>query len=229
MNGLTPRQLTLSIAFPIVIVAFIILGILILRKDKNYWGNRLFALFFWIVAVALGFNLSYLFSTDHLMILILNEVTIFLINGAIIAILFGTLVIYKGEETIIKNNKTYISLIVLAVIILIQIFISYGNGVSVENDPYWSLEFGIYELVFSQFILITVFYCSFLFYRELSKDMKNKFRWFLVGLIFLDITLVSITIDNMNIIPGYGSIGAILNFMVVIGAFLIYLGIVRRN
>ena len=229
MNGLTPRQLTLSIAFPIVIVAFIILGILILRKDKNYWGNRLFALFFWIVAVALGFNLTYLFSTDYLMILILNEVTIFLINGAIIAILFGTLVIYKGEETIIKNKKTYISLIGLAVIILIQILLSYGNGVSVDNDPYWSLEFGIYELVFSQFILITVFYCSYLFYRELSKDMKNKFRWFLVGLIFLDITLVSITIDNMNIIPGYGTIGAILNFMVVIGAFLIYLGIVRRN
>lgn len=229
MNGLTPRQLTLSIAFPIVIVAFIILGILILRKDKKYWGNRLFALFFWIVAVALGFNLTYLFSTDYLMILILNEVTIFLINGAIIAILFGTLVIYKGEETIIKNKKTFISLIGLAVIILIQILLSYGNGVSVDNDPYWSLEFGIYELVFSQFILITVFYCSYLFYRELSKDMKNKFRWFLVGLIFLDITLVSITIDNMNIIPGYGTIGAILNFMVVIGAFLIYLGIVRRK
>ncbi|MHA1753325.1 MAG: hypothetical protein ACTSYZ_13255 [Candidatus Helarchaeota archaeon] len=77
-------------------------------------------------------------------------------------------------------------------------------------------------------MLISVFIISIKMYRELGKETRGRFRWFLIGLIFLDITLVSITISNINIIPGYDTIGSILNFMVVIGAILIYKGIIRK-
>ncbi|MBD3230363.1 MAG: hypothetical protein GF329_19445 [Candidatus Lokiarchaeota archaeon] len=224
---LTPRQITLSIAFPIVAIAFIILGILILKKDKNYWGNRFFAMFFWIIAIALLFNLSYLFSTNYNFILIMNIATIEFINIGVISLLLGTFVIYKGTR-IVNNYKTYLVIILNAVLIIMHLLISVNNAVSINNDPFWSLEFGIYELIFSQVLLGIIIITSLRIYLDITKEMKNKFRWYLLGLIFLDSTLVSIIIDNLNLFYWWGSIGAVLNFMVVIGALLIYIGIIRR-
>ena len=228
MIELTSRQITISIAFPIVIAIFIVLGVLVIKKDAKYWGNRLFATFFWLVAVALTFNVSYLFSVNVPLIFILNIITIELINFGVLPLILGTLVIYKGEEQIIKSISTLGIILLYSVAVLVHILISYNNTVSANYDPNWSLEFGIYELVFSQVVLISVFIISIKMYRELGKETRGRFRWFLIGLIFLDITLVSITISNINIIPGYDTIGSILNFMVVIGAILIYKGIIRK-
>ncbi len=227
MNGLTPRQITLAIAFPIVIAIFIVLGILVLRKDSKYWGNRFFALFFWLTAIALSFNLSYLFISNDNFVRIMNTGTIFTVNTGIIALFLGILVIYKGEDSIIQNKRIYPILIILGAIIVGHLFVPAVT--SVGYDPLWILYFGYYELIFSQAMLVTVFYISFRFYRELDPDIRKKFRNYLIGVLFLDITLLSITIDNMNIFgPGYATIGALLNFCVVIGAILIYFGIVRR-
>lgn len=88
---------------------------------------------------------------------------------------------------------------------------------------------GLYELIFSQALIVSIYYFSFAFYRELSAEMRTKFKRYLIGLAFLDLTLISITIDNLNIFgESYGMIGAALNFCVVIGAILIYYGIVRK-
>jgi len=227
MMDITPRMVTLAIAFPIVIVLFIVLGVLILRKDRKYWGNRLFCGFFFAVAVALTFNIIYLFSGIPTLIVNLNIATIEMVNLAIIVLLLATLVISKGEEEIIHAKKTFALLIGLILLIVVHLFVP---GVTVVTaDPSWLLPFGTYEVIFSQTLIALIFYISFTFYRELGPEIQKKFKRYLIGLIFLDITLISISIDNMNVFgPGYTMIGAALNFCVVVGAILIYYGIVRR-
>ena len=226
---INPRQITLLIAFPIVVVLFIILGILVLRKDIKYWGNRLFALFFWVVALALLFNLTYLFSININFIDIFNLITIETINIGVVFLLLGTLVVYKGEYIVIKNRKILLFLVVIILLIIIHIFLSYQNSVSIEYRPVWSMMFGLYESFFSQGLLISIFYFSLKFYIDLASDMKRKFRWYLIGLIFLDITLLSIIIGNMHLFPALNDIITILNFCIIIGALMIYSGIIRRN
>ncbi|MHA1231106.1 MAG: hypothetical protein ACTSRP_15180 [Candidatus Helarchaeota archaeon] len=228
MMEFTPRQITLSIAFPIVIAVFIYLSYKILKKDINYWGNRLFALFFGSTAVALIFNLTYLYSQNESIILILNLITIEIINIGILNLLTGTLVLSKGVERIIKSKTIYILLISFSIIIIIHILISGNNTIISEYDPSWSIHFGLYELIFSQLVLLSVIVFSIIMYRDLSLQMKKKFRWFIIGLFFLDTTLISITIDNMNLFEWFNTISSIFNFMVVIGAILIYLGIIRK-
>jgi hypothetical protein len=224
----TPRQITLAIAFPIVIILFIVLGILILRKDRKYWGNRLFCGFFWAVALALSFNISYLFSNNETLIVFLNMATIEMVNLAIITLFLATLVIYKGEEEIMHTKKIYALLIGLIQLIVIHLFVP-GVTVFTMPDPSWLPPFGTYEAIFSQTLIVLIFYFSFTFYRELSPEIRKKFKRYLIGLIFLDITLISVTIDNMNVFgDAYTMIGAALNFCVVVGAILIYFGIVRR-
>jgi hypothetical protein len=210
-------------------VIFVILGYLVLRKDSKYWGNRCFALFFWITAATLGFNLLYLFSTDTAFISTMNIVTAETANLSIMAVLIGILVIYKGEREIIQSKKIYTFMILMAVLVIIHVCIP--NAVYViDNDPKWSYPFGIYELVFSQGLMVATFYFSFAFYRDLSPEIRKKFVKYLIGLAFLDLTLVSVTIDNLDIFgAAYSTIGALLNFCVVIAAILIWLGIVRRE
>jgi hypothetical protein len=59
--------------------------------------------------------------------------------------------------------------------------------------------------------------------------MQSKFKRYLIGLAFLDLTFISVAIDNLNLFgASYAMIGAALNFCIVIGAILIYFGIVRR-
>ena len=58
--------------------------------------------------------------------------------------------------------------------------------------------------------------------------MKKKFKFFVLGVIFIDITILGIIINNMHIIPGFELIRNFLNAGAFIGAILIYFGIIRR-
>ncbi len=226
------RQITLAIAFPIVMVIFIILGILVLRKDSKYWGNRFFASFFWATALTLLFNLLYLFSTNQPYIAGMNLVTAAMAVIGIIGLLLGILVVYKGEDVIMHSYKLYLILGVCIALIIVQVTIPgavYFLAGSPE-DPKWSLPMGIYELLLSQALIIAVYYFSIQLYRVLTPEMRTKFIKYLIGLAFLDLTFISVTIDNLNIFgEAYSLIGAALNFCVLFGAILIYLGIVRRQ
>ncbi len=228
MNG---REISLTILFPVVAALFIILGILILLKDKKYWGNRCFALFFWVTALTLILNVTYLYIYDTKIIASLNLITAEAAIVGIIALLLGILVIYKGEDEIIHNKLTYFFIIGMIALFIIQAFIRDSIYFKIEEsgyDPFWSIPFGLYEFVFSQSLILAIFYFSFQLYKELSSEMRKKFKFYLIGVVFLDLTLISITIDNMDIIQGFQTIANLLNIFIVIGALFIYYGIVRR-
>ncbi|MFX1298092.1 MAG: hypothetical protein ACFFD2_24980, partial [Promethearchaeota archaeon] len=142
MIEITPRVITVLIAFPTVIGIFAVLGILILRKDIKYWGNRFYALFFWIVAAGLTFNVSYIFSENLSIIKILNITTIECVNVGIIALLLGNLVIYKGEQYIIGNKKSCLSILAIFIIILSHIYTP--EVLTNLEDPriIWTFPFG---------------------------------------------------------------------------------------
>jgi len=229
---LTSRQITLAIAFPIVIAIFIVLGILVLRKDSKYWGNRFFASFFWATALTMVFNLLYLFSEDQPYIAVMNLLTAAMAVIGIIGLLLGILVVYKSEDVIVNSYRVYLILGVCIALIIVQVAIP--GAVYFDNpssfDPRWSPTMGIYELLLSQALIIAVYYSSFQLYRELTSEMRTKFQKYLIGLAFLDLTFISVAIDNLNIFgDAYSLVGSALNFCVVIGALLIYLGIVRRK
>ena len=97
LDALTERQIGLLIAFPVFIFIAIILGLLILRRDSRYWGNRLFFIAFVFNALALLFNLLYLFSTESPVISSLNITSITCINCGLSSMILAILVLYKGE------------------------------------------------------------------------------------------------------------------------------------
>lgn len=230
MEGPIPRELSLLIAFPIFVIIAVILGILILRRDPNYWGNRLFFLAFILNALALIFNLVYLF--DASLIIPLNKASITSINYALICMILAILVLLKGEKEVIANKNTYGFILTATIIIVIHLILPGGiEPYSTPGGivPRWSLLFGIYQIIFSQALFIFLMYYAIRLYKEISPEMQHKFKRFLIGGFFVDLTFLSISINNMYIIPGYDSIANLFNLGAFIGIILIYYGIVRRD
>ncbi len=242
MNGLTARQINFGIGFLIMIVMAIIVGILILRKDVKYWGNRFFAFAFFFFAAAVSLILIYLFSYDSSVIAFLNYLSFCNINATPICLLLGVLVIYKGEDEVIQNKSTYIFIIMMAIIMFIQGLIP--GGVRVEfNLPKWSFLFGLYEIILGQAIFFSVVYYSIKLYKELTPEMQKKLKYFITGIILANISITSVVIKNMDIIGGFQliesifGVGSLISFIFVgifslgtlISFIFIYFGIVRRR
>ncbi|MFX1452950.1 MAG: hypothetical protein ACFFCM_19090 [Promethearchaeota archaeon] len=242
MNGLTPRQINFGIGFLIMIVMAIIVGLLILRKDVKYWGNRFFASAFFFFAAAVSLILIYLFSYDPFVIAFLNYLSFCNINATPICLLLGILVIYKGEDEVMQNKSTYLFILIMIIIMVIHGLIP--EGVRVEFSlPKWSILFGLYEIIFGQAIFVSVVYFSIKLYRELSVEMQKKLKLFITGLVTSNISITSVVIKNMDIIGGVQliesifGVGSLISFIFVgifsvgtlISFIFIYFGIVRRQ
>ncbi|MFX0132780.1 MAG: hypothetical protein ACFFDN_03950 [Candidatus Hodarchaeota archaeon] len=227
MDGQTSRYINILIAYPFSVVFCIILGILVLRKDKKYWGNRFFALTFWFFGMGLTFTIIYLFSNNYFLIAFLNLLSISIVNIGAFTLLLGILVIYKGEDEIIEGNLRYFFIIIIIIVNLFRALIPQGIRVEL-NVPIWSIIFGIYEIIIGETLFAIILYFSLILYKELSQDMKKKFKFFILGVIFVDITVLGVIINNMHIIQGFEVIRNILNAGAFIGAILIYFGIIKR-
>ena len=227
MDELTSRQINLLVAFPIFIAIAIILGILILRRDPQYKANQFFALAFWLNGSALLFNLLYLFSQDTFLISILNKASMGSINIGLIIMLFGILTLYMGENWVKETKTLYWFSILLIILLTIQNFLPIDVNIP-EYTPKWSLQFGLFQILFGQSLFIILLYFSIQLYRELSVEIKRRFMRFLLGTIFINLTATSITIQNMQIIENYEPIAAVLNLGAFIAIILIYFGIIRR-
>ncbi|MFX0133959.1 MAG: hypothetical protein ACFFDN_09985, partial [Candidatus Hodarchaeota archaeon] len=221
MNGFTERQINYAFGFSIIIVFTLMLGILILRKDVRYWANRFFALTFFFFASGIILNLIYLFIYNSFWIAILNYISVSCVTTGTICLLLGILIIYKGEDEIIHNNLTYLFIILMGIIIFLHGLIP--EGVRVEfYVPKWSIAFGLYEIIFGQSIFFSIIYFSIKLHRELSPEMQKKLKYFVLGLIFSNISITSIIIKNMDIIAGYQQIDSILNLLSIFSFIFIY-------
>ncbi len=236
LDTLTERELQLLVAFPAFIIIAIILGLLILRRDSSYWGNRLFFIVFVVNGLALVFNLLYLFSEVDLTIIRLNIASISCINISVCCLILAILVLYKGENEVIGAKSSYILLLVTGILIAIQAFLPDGVGTMILVDesgpqkvPHWSLHFGLYQILFNLSYFLIFYYYAIRLYREISPEMQKKFKRFLIGGVFVYLTMLSVSINNMRIIPGYEDIAGIFNLGALIGIVLIYYGIVRKS
>ena len=227
MDELTSRQIGVLITFPIFIIIAIILGILILRRDRYYKANQFFALAFWFNGIALLFNLIYLFSKDPLLISILNKASIGSINIGLIIMLFGILTLYKGENWIKETKALYGFILLLIILLTVENCLPVGVNIP-EYTPKWSLQFGIFQLLFGQLLFVGLLYFSILLYRELSDEIKRRFKRFVLGTIFINLKATSVAIQNMQLFENYESIAAVLNLGAFIAIILIYFGIIRR-
>lgn len=214
-------------------VFFLILAILILKKGK-YRQNITFSGFFIFIFLGGVFNAIYALLTtysDERTVVTLHIITYILFCYAQIFLLILNLILLKSER-LITLKKQLIIMGVYGVLLFILFFIPEGVRIneSTHYRPQWNLLFFIYaNIIWIGFALIPTVFTSIQIYKKLEdKTLKKRWLMYFIGTIMIYIELFGVGVLILINDPYLRQIWNIYDVSVLIGAFLIYYGIVRH-
>ncbi len=212
---------------------FLVLSFLVLRKNKHRLNFTICGFF---VLIFLGglCNAIYALLTTHVdesIVVALHIITYIFFCLAQIFLLLFNLILWKSEK-LISLKKQLIILGVYSALLTILFFIPEGVRIN-ENThyrPQWNLQFFIYaNIIWIGFAMIPTLYISLKLYK-MFEDLEIKKRWriYMIGMIMIYVELFGVGIMILINDPFLRQIWNIYDVSVLIGAFLIYYGIVRQ-
>ncbi len=214
-------------------IFFLILAFLIIRKNKNRLNYTISGFFIFIFLGGV-FNAIYALLTTHVdegTVVTLHIITYFFFCLAQIFLLLFNILLMKSEK-LITLKKQLIILGIYSALLLVLFFIPEGVRIN-ENTyyrPHWNLQFFIYaNIVWIGFAMIPTLYTSYKLYK-MFEDPEIKKRWkiYMIGTIMIYIELFGVGVMILINDPFLRQIWNIYDVSVLIGAFLIYYGVVRQ-
>ncbi|MBD3228277.1 MAG: hypothetical protein GF329_08805 [Candidatus Lokiarchaeota archaeon] len=222
------RVISTSVITPIIAIIFVILILLTLKRDKDYLANKFLVFFYILIIIACITQLIYLYSSNIVFITYGNLFTITSLNLGSFFLFLSILVIYRGETYFFRDKKIIFMMFLILFFIITEIFLVEGISVSENYKPVWSMNFGFCQFILSQGIIAIQFFLSVKIYKKVIGSVRNKFRYFIIGIGLLDVHLIWLIIYNLNIIPLVESFGTIFQLCGLIGAFLLYYGMIQK-
>lgn len=214
-------------------IFFLILAFLILKKGKNRTNITINGFFLFIFLGGL-FNAIYALLTTHsdeITVVTLHIITYIFFCYAQIFLLLSNLIMLKSERlfTLIKQ---LIIMGVYGALLFILFFIPEGVRIneSTHHMPQWNLLFFIYaNIIWIGFAMIPTIITSIQIYKKLEdKILKKRWLMYFIGTIIIYIELFGVGVLILINDPYLRQIWNIYDVSVLIGAFLIYYGIVRQ-
>lgn len=212
---------------------FLILAFLTIRKDKNQLNLTISGFFIFIFLGGL-FNAIYTLLTTHtdeVIVCTLHIITYIFFCLAQIFLLLFNLILLKSEKIITVKRQ----LIILSIyIILLSGLFFIPDGVNINESTYyrpqWNLQFFIYaNIVWIGFAMIPTIYTSLKIYH-VFEDAQIKKRWklYFIGTILIYIELFGVGVMIFINDPFLRALWNIYDVSALIGAFLIYYGVIRQ-
>lgn len=227
------RFLQVYVAQGVVAVFFLILACLILKRGKQRLNLILSGSY---ITVAVGLFINFIYAPmQHpqleLIVLILYYLTIFFIFLYTAFLLCFVLILLKSEK-IITTSKQIIIILVYAAILSCMVLIPNGVVINASTDwkPVWSWPYFIYVIAVVTFGFLTSFYFAFKIYKRFEDEqIRNKWRYFLIGLIGLYIFAFGTVFSNTLNIQTFRNIWGIISFaLVIISPYSIYKGVGKQ-
>jgi hypothetical protein len=183
-------------------IFFLIFAIQIISRKKQK-KNLIFSAFYISEAIGIIINFIYAPLTNETLVTFLNFLTNFFTFYAPIFLLIFILILYKSEK-VFDKKKQLMLLISTGVIYFCMFFIAIIPELGVEitkannYTPHWGWLFFTYVTVITTgFSVIPTLYYSYKIYNAFEdSSLKKKWRYFLVGNVFLYILLYFIFIRN---------------------------------
>lgn len=214
-------------------IFFLILAYLILKKGKDRSNITISAFFIFIFLGGLLNAIYALLTTqsDENTVVTLHIITYIFYCYAQIFLLLSNLILLKSER-LFTLNKQLIIMGVYGTMLFMLFFIPEGVRIneSTHHRPQWNLLFFIYaNIVWIGFVMIPTIITSIQIYKKLEDKILRK-RWLMhfIGTIMIYIELFGVGVLILINDPYLRQIWNIYDVSVLIGAFLIYYGIVRQ-
>ncbi len=227
------RFLQVYVAQGLICVFFLILAYLILKRGKQRLNLMLSGSF---ITIAVGLSLNFIYAPIthpqlELIVLILYYLTIFFIFLYPAFLLCFVLILLKSEK-IITTSKQSIIIIGYAVILSCMVFIPNGVVINASTNwkPVWSWFYFAYVMVVVTLGFIPSYYISFKIYKLFEDEqIKEKWRYFLIGLIGLYIFASGTLLSNTLNIQAIRNIWSVISFaLVIISPYAVYKGVGKQ-
>ncbi|MFX1337298.1 MAG: hypothetical protein ACFFDK_01670 [Promethearchaeota archaeon] len=214
-------------------IFFLVLSFLILRKNKHRLNLTICGFFIFIFLGGL-FNAIYVILTtqvDESVVVALHIITYIFFCLAQIFLLMFNLILWKSEK-LFTIKKQLIILGIYCALLFVLFFIPEGVRIneSTYYRPQWNLQFFIYaNIVWIGYAVIPTLYTSIKLYQAFE-DPKIKKRWkiYVIGMIMIYVELFGVGVMILINDPFLRAVWNIYDVCVLIGAFLIYYGVVRQ-
>lgn len=224
------RILLILIPQPAIGIILLLLAVKILKR-KRILMTYILSIFYFLLGLAMFVNIIYLLLTPsqlELLLYFLYYLTIYLIIFSFIFIVFFNIQLNQPEPTItIRRQIFYITIYGFGCFFLLLYPEGIKLGSSTDWIPIFSWGFLITAYTFFTIIIVipTTFLLIKLYDKFQAKDLKKKFRYFMIGIIGMLITLYGTILYNTWQDPIFKAIWNVLVVILLIpSGILIFIG-----
>ena len=226
------RIINIYIVLMGICIFFIIIGIRVLKRNREDRINQCFSAFFFTTAIGLIINFIYALITNpefQALVNFLNTFTIFLICFGLAFLLLAVILLDPKKE--VSSKSQLLIIILYGLVSSILFFIPDKVEVKITSNgeqlsPVWSLPFVSVALgiLITSFIL-TSYYAINLYKRFNSSILRRKLKFFIMGISTFYYIGIMVCLSNYSGTHFLRLLFSISGIVAIPGGLLIYYGI----
>ncbi len=209
---------------------FLFIAYRILKRESK-GPNLILSGFYLSVAFAVIINVIYAFILVEYVVHILHFLTYYLLCLSLIFLLIFVLLVDKSDKVITPKIQL-ILIIAFGVLLLGLWFIPNGIIINQSTDwkPEWSWPFLTYSFIICSSIAIvpTTYFSLKLYLKFEYKELKKKWKYFLVGIFAYFFLYYGTSISNTLADPTFRLIWSLASLPVLICLYFVYYGVAKQ-
>jgi hypothetical protein len=225
-----PRFIQVFIVQGLMGMFYLYMAYRILKRDTK--GINLILSGFYICGGSgVIINMIYAFVFHEIIVIILHFFTYFVLCLSFVFLLIFVLILVKSEE---KINKKVRRLLIISFSILFFGLLFIPNGITINSStnwkPEWSFWFCIYSVILLSIFTIfpTLFYSLRLYNKFEHQELRKRWKFFIIGIIFYFFLYYGTTISNTLADPTFRLVWSLVSLPIIISAYFIYYGVVKQ-
>ncbi len=183
------------------------------------------------VAFGVFINVIYAFILVESVVHILHFLTYYLICLSLIFLLIFVLIVEKSDKVITPKIQLVL-IITFGVLLLGLWFIPNGMIINASTDwkPEWSWPFLTYSFIVCSSIAIvpTTYYSIKIYLKFEYKELKKKWKYFLVGIFAYFFLYYGTSISNTLADPTFRLIWSLASLPALISLYFVYYGVAKQ-
>jgi hypothetical protein len=183
------------------------------------------------VAFGVFINVIYAFILVESVVHILHFLTYYLICLSLIFLLIFVLIVEKSDKVITPKIQLVL-IITFGVLLLGLWFIPNGMIINASTDwkPEWSWPFLTYSFIICSSIAIvpTTYYSIKIYLKFEYKELKKKWKYFLVGIFAYFFLYYGTSISNTLADPTFRLIWSLASLPALISLYFVYYGVAKQ-
>jgi len=183
------------------------------------------------VAFGVIINMIYAFILVESVVYILHFLTYYLLCLSLIFLLIFVLIVDKSDKVITPKIQLVL-IITFGVLLLGLLFIPNGIVINqgTEWKPEWSWPFLTYSFIICSSIAIvpTTYYSLKLYFKFEYKELKKKWKYFLVGIFAYFFLYYGTSISNTLADPTFRLIWSLASLPTLFSLYFVYYGVAKQ-